>query len=225
MSSPPPTRASELAARQVEQIVAAAQEAAEQIRQEARLELQELRERVEREGEEIRESARREVEQELNAARKEAILLTQDARRDAEGLMADAREESTQIKERTERAVQGRVAAAERAAAEVLAEAHALSGGLQQLGSLLEGHAERILRDVAAAHKRMQADLRAVAGGGSDGNDQSSPPGPAAPARASGEVAKEERGRSPAAPGRRFAPGRRPSANPFDDLEVPSWER
>ena len=221
MSAPRPSRACEVAARQVEQIVAAAQEAAEQIRQEARLELQDLRERVEREGAEIRASARQEVEQELGAARKEAILLTQDARRDAEALLADAKAEAAQIRERTERAVQGRVAAAEKAAAEVLAEARALSAGLQQLGRSLQGQAERILRDVAAAHKRMQADLRVGAGSGAD-----DPPRPlSSPARgpAREEGSEVEPGAGP--PARRFVHGGRPRANPFDDLEVPSWER
>ena len=223
MSAPPPMRASELAARQVEQIVTAAQEAAEQIRQEARLELADLRERVEREGEEIRASSQREVEQELAAARKQAILLTRDAKRDAEGLLAEATAESAQIRERTARAVQGRGAAAEKAAAEVLAEARALSGGLQQLGRSLQAQAERILRDVATAHKRMQADLRV--GAGPDAADPPNPLSSRAAGRATDEVADEQPGQSPAAPGRRFAPGASPRSNPFDDLEVPSWER
>ena len=64
------------------------------------------------------------------------------------------------MREQTRRAVEGRVAGAEKAAAEVLEEARALSGGLRQLGKSLEDHADRILRDVQAAHKRMQADLR-----------------------------------------------------------------
>ena len=186
MSARPPTRASDVAARQVEQIVAAAQEAAEQIREEARQELQEIRQRGEREA-----------EKELTKARREAILLTQDARRDAEGILSDANAEVTQMREQTQRAVEGRVAAAEKAAAEVLAEARALSGGLTQLGRSLEAQADRILRDVTAAHKQMQADLRV-----------GHVPEPSAPASSRGRGSDTPRGRP----------------NPFDELEVPSWE-
>ena len=208
MSAPPPERTADVAARQVEQIVAAAQEAAEQIRAEARQELLELRGRAEREVEEIRAGARREGEQELNAAREEAVMLTQDARREAEGILADANAKSAEIRDRTERAVQGRVASAERAAADVLAEARALSGGLHQLGRSLEDYAERILRDVAAAHKRMQADLR-VSG----------------PARERAQPAGEEPGEEHEPRFPRSSPGAgRGHANPFDDLEVPAWE-
>lgn len=208
MSAPPPERTADVAARQVEQIVAAAQEAAEQIRAEARQELLELRGRAEREIEEIRAGARREGEQELNAARQEAALLTQDARRDAEGILADANAQSAEIRDRTERAVQGRVASAERTAAEVLAEARALSSGLHQLGRSLEDYAERILRDVAAAHKRMQADLRV-----------------SSPTRERAQPASEEHRDEDGARFPRSSPAAgRGRANPFDDLEVPAWE-
>ena len=196
MSARPPTRASDVAARQVEQIVSAAMEAAEQIREDAQRDLIAIRERGERE-----------VDQALNGARKEAILLTQEARRDAEDIVKDANAEATRLRDSTERAVQGRVAAAEKAAAEVLAEARALSGGLNQLGRSLEEQANRILRDVSAAHKRMQADLRI-----------------AAPAKRPAPSASSD-GPAPETPALgRSEPSRRVRANPFEDLEVPSWE-
>ncbi|MDQ3645241.1 MAG: hypothetical protein M3356_07040, partial [Actinomycetota bacterium] len=202
MSSRPTTRASDVAARQVEQIVAAAQEAASQIREDARGELDEIRDRGERE-----------VEQERDRARKEAILLTQDARRDAEGILADADAEATQLREQTERAVQGRVAAAEKAAAEVLEEARALSAGLQQLGRSLESQADRILRDVSAAHRQMQADLR-IAGAVDRAPDR--PPARSEPPTGRFSASAGER------PGvERSAPLRRRGANVFDELELP----
>ncbi len=205
MSSSPTTRAADVAAQQVEQIVAAAQEAANQIREDARRELVEIRERGERE-----------MDEEMNRARKQAIVLTEDARRDAEGILADADREAAQLRQQTERAVQGRVAAAEKAAAEVLEEARALSGGLQQLGRSLESQADRILRDVSAAHRQMQADLR-IAGAGER-----------APDRAPDELTEPSPGRSSAPAEKRFersAPPRRRGANVFDELELPSWER
>ena len=207
MSAHPTTRASDVAARQVEQIVAAAQEAANQIREDARRELAEIRERGERD-----------VENEMNRARKEAILLGHEAKRDADEILANANAVANQLNERTERAVQGRVAAAEKAAAEVLEEARTLSGGLKQLGRSLESQADRILRDVSAAHKRMQADLR-IGGGALEPAPDREPPSRTEPAPSRDSAPDEERS------GGEAIPPRRRGANPFSDLEVPSWER
>ena len=204
MSAQPRTRASDLAARQVEQIVGAAQEAAAQIEAVAQRELEDLRDRAQREGEQLREQATRDSETELNAARKEAILLTEEAKRDAEKILSDAKSESAKLREQTEIAVQGRTASAEKAAADVLEEARALSGGLTQLGRSLESQAERILREVTAAHKRMQGELRIESGG---------------------SLAPAEEPLAAEAPGER--PPRRLSgrrANPFNEIDVPSWE-
>ena len=226
--STPGSRASDLAARQVEQIVSAAQEAAEEIRREARVEQEDLRRWAQEDGNEVVEKARREAEKVLEQARKQAVVLGADARREAEALVADAQDESARTREQTQRAVEGRVAAAEQAAADVLEEARALSGGLRQLGKSLEDHAERILRDVTAAHKRMQADLRV-------GATRADEPTGAVPAR--GDRAAEGAPRS--TPARRaYVKGRddgergadrddasddRPRRGPLDDLEVPSW--
>ena len=117
---------------------------------------------------------------------------------------------SQTLREQTEAAVQGRVASAEKAAADVLTEARALSGGLTQLGKSLESQADRILRDVTAAHKRMQADLRIESGGGGGA--------PRAAPTAQQEPPRERSARSEAS-----GAGRR--ANPFDDLDIPSWDR
>jgi len=215
MSAHPSTRASDVAARQVEQIVAAAQDAANQIREDARREL-----------EDIRKSGERDVETEMNRARKEAILLAQEARRDADEILANANAVAGQLTERTERAVQGRVAAAEKAAAEVLEEARTLSGGLEQLGRSLESQADRILRDVSAAHKRMQADLR-IAGAVERAPDRvparQTEPAPGQSSPPAGERSAEER--SAEERSAEDIPPRRRGANPFADLDVPSWER
>ena len=75
-------------------------------------------------------------------------------------IVADARAQSDALREKTQRAVKGRVAAAEAAAAEVLEEAKALSTGLNQLARSLGQQAAPLLCEVRAAHQRMQADLR-----------------------------------------------------------------
>lgn len=211
MSGSPSSRPSDVAARQVEQIVLAAQKAADQIRKQAESELEALRREAREEGDSIREDARRQAESDLNRARKEAILLSEDARHDAELIINDAQAQSDELREKTQRAVKGRVAAAEVAAAEVLDEAKALSAGLSQLARSLGDQAERILRDVQAAHQRMQADLRI---------------GPQEEPRPS----RSEERRTPATPrgsgdtGDAGTPARQ-RANPFDELDVPAWER
>ena len=206
MSANPGPRASDLAARQVEQIVSAAQAAAEKLRADAT------------------EHARRSAADELRKAQKEAIVLERDARRDAEAILGDAQAEAARVREKARRSVDGRVAAAERAAAEVLEEARALSGGLQQLGKALEAHADRILREVTAAHKRMQADLRvarpAAAGTSEPPDDVKADPAStgAGPARKGAEPS------TPKQPSRDDeAQSRRKRRNPFEEMEVPTW--
>ncbi len=226
--SEPRSRVSDLVAQQVEQIVAAAQDAADHIHDEAQSERQEIRAQAQRDAERLREKAHAEIEAarqkaqdkteaELNEARKQAVLLGQDARRDAEATVADAEQKSKQVREETRRAVEGRVTAAEKAAAQVLLEAETLSGGLHQLGRSLGDQADRILRDVQAAHKRMQADLRVESGGDlplsssarSDGGGAQSPNREAVTPR---RRPSAEGGASP-----------RERANPLEGLEVPGW--
>jgi len=235
MSEERTPRASELAASKVEEIVTAAGEAAAQIRESAELDGRQIRADAEAQAERAREEAKRAAEAELNEARKATILYGQDARREAEALVGAAKEEADQIREQTQRAVDGRVAAAEKAAAEVLEEARALSGGLRQLGRSLEEHADRILRDVTAAHKQMQADLR-VGGVGEPAAGTRS--GFISEAPGEHSTSGEERaGRTEARSGRaedlrprdrtdrRPVSGRSRRANPFEDLDIPSWER
>jgi len=211
--------ASEHAARQVEQIVTAAQAAAEQIEAEAVEERKEQRAQGKRDADRVIQKARDQGEAELNDSRKQAVILGQDVRREAEQTLADAREESERVREQTKRAVEGRVATAEQAAAQVLSEAQALSGGLRQLGRALEDHAEKILHDVQAAHKRMQADLRVESGGGASPPPASRPrqPEPAPARRRSTPVDGGQESRESRSP--------RERANPFEDLDVPRWSR
>ena len=209
------SRAAELAAQQVEQIVAAAQEAAEQIRAEAEGVRKDARDQGKRDAERIRQKAKDESEAEVMESRKQAVIMGQQAKQEAEQRLKEATEESERVREQTRRAVEGRVAGAERAAADVLKEAQALSGGLRQLGRSLEEQADRILRDVQAAHRRMQADLRVQSG---DELPESSSSG-------RGTRAAPDEPEPPA----REAPARRRSeggpSNPFDDLEVPGWTK
>ncbi|HEY1274267.1 MAG TPA: hypothetical protein VGF25_05130 [Thermoleophilaceae bacterium] len=139
----------ELAATQVKEVVAAAQAAAERIKEEAR-----------RVAEEELAEARRAADEELEHARRQAIEFDRDTRREANRIVDEAKREAAATRAETQRAVEGRVERAERAASEVLADAQALSEGLRQLGELLTEQGERILREVHAAHRQMQADLK-----------------------------------------------------------------
>jgi hypothetical protein len=217
-------RAADLAAQQVEQIVQAAEQAADRIKEEAGAE------------------ARREALRELESARKEA-----------KDRLEEAEKESAQIREQTMRAVEGRVAAAENAAAEVLEDARSLHSGMRRLGEALNEQAERMLRDVQAAHRQMQASLRVApdletgprarsrASSEEVSDDRPSraaarpardePPRERRPARAEpptprgADASESERIIAAAEAARAEAerPPRRRSANPFDDLDVPSW--
>lgn len=200
-------RASDRAAAQVEQIVAAAQQAADGIRAEAEAVEEEARRRGEQDAQRLRDEVAREVAK----SRKEAVLLGQDARTEAETLVGEAKEEAARVRAETQAAVDGRVAAAERAAAEVLEEARALSGGLRQLGRALEEQAERILRDVQAAHRRMQADLRV----GPEDRAPSSAPADEPVDRDRPARRRRSQTRAGEAGGQR--------QNPFEELDVPSW--
>jgi hypothetical protein len=149
-----------------------------------------------------------------------------DATRQAEKERTDAAAESKQVRDealkeaarlgqqaQTEAAE--RVAIAEKAADEALADARAISSGLRRLGQTLEEYAERILRDVQAGHRRLRGDLR-IAGGGAPAT-----PGERARRAATDDVRESLPGTTPGpAPG----PGSpRRGANPFDDIDVPSW--
>jgi len=242
MSAGRTPRVADIAAQQVESIVSAAQAAADELRAEA-----------ERDAKEMRADGRSAGEREKAKAREEAIALSEEARRSADKLLADAKREAAELREKTRKASEDQTASAKKASSEVLAEAQALSAGMRRLGESLGSQAERILRDVQAAHRRMQADLRVD-------SSTSPPPGseipefsprtPAtdslpvssdrlrrrentSPPRSRGATAEESariQRAAEAAAGEERGPARQPpervrdrGANPFDDLDVPSW--
>ena len=235
VSGPPPkagghSRAAELAAQQVESIVAASQAAAD-----------ELNRRAQEEAEQIRSAARKDAERELADARRQATALGKESRESASGLVEDARQEAEQTREEARRAAEARVAAAEEAAENVLAEARTLSTGLRRLGESLTEQGERILRDVSGAHKRMQADLRVVPAEEPSARPRRAADPPSRPRERERPARTEER-RPPARPAdpreeellatvRRAEQERggdtpkRSSGreNPIEDLDVPNW--
>jgi hypothetical protein len=200
MSDDRPGRAADIAARKVESIVAAAEASAE----------------------ELLTKARDDAEREIEAARKKAAELGRDARRSATQEVEQAQKEAEQLREQTRRQMERRVTAAEEAATQVLEEAKTLSSGLRQLGATLQSQGEHILRDVQAAHKRMQADLRISLG-------DEAPPARRIDTASRGRedsstmATPDERDRlERAAAELRESPGRRPGQR-RDELDVPSW--
>jgi len=188
--------AADLAARQVESILEAAEAAAEQIKQEARDEV--LAETA---------GARRRAAELEQRARDQAIEFDADARREAERLLADAQKRATQIREQTKRSVAGRVDRADAASAEMVSHAEVLSEGLLKLGELLTEQGERILRDVRTARREMRANLDAAIEGGAP------------------RAEREPAGDAEPVPLRRNSARRaaRAASKPDDDLTPPAW--
>lgn len=211
MSDGAASRAAELAAQQVESIVAAAQQAAEGLKEEAQREAAQKRRDAERDAGTTRTEARDEASKWLDIARREADEIT-----------AEARKQSGE-----------RVANAQEAADEMLGNAKTVATGLRRLGESLSDQADRILRDVHAAHKQMTGDLRIASAG----------PGPeprAAAERlrreraAEREPARDREGRPATSPdssedqerieailSAERSRGRKPTG--LDDLDVPNW--
>jgi hypothetical protein len=205
------SKAAELAARQVEQIVEAAQLAAEQIRADATKTAEERQAAIEAELAKQREVLEAELKTLRTDAVREAEKERAEAAAEAKSLRDDALKEAARLGQQSQTEAAERVAVAEKAADEALADARAISSGLRRLGQSLEDYAERILRDVQAGHRRLRGDLR-IAGGGP----------PATP----GERARRAEAEQPsdAAADKASAPrsGRR-RANPFDEIDLPSW--
>jgi cell division septum initiation protein DivIVA len=179
MSADVSSRTAELAARQVETIVNAAHRAADEIRQEAARERAEVLQAAERDATRIREEVKREAGAEVERAQRAAGKISDDAFAKAKEMTDDAGATAQRV-----------VAGAQRAADEALADAHAMSHGLRRLGAVLGDQAERILRDVQAAHKRLSADLRVASG-------VSTRPEDAAPARREAAPARRAAGSTP----------------------------
>jgi hypothetical protein len=210
----PASRAADLAAQQVEQIVEAAQVAAEQIKLDAQQTAQQRQAAIEAELAKQRQALEAEVAQLRAVATAEAEKERAEAAAEAKELRDGALKEAARLGEQAQAEAAERVAVAEKAADEALADARAISSGLRRLGQSLEDYAERILRDVQAGHRRLRGDLR-IAGGGA----------PATP----GERARRAESADAPEPAVQAASERpaestsRRRANPFDDIDVPSW--
>jgi Skp family chaperone for outer membrane proteins len=207
------SKAAEIAARQVEQIVDAAQLAAEQIKLDADKAAQERRAVVEAELAKRREAVEAEVEKLRADATREAEKERGEAASASKELRESAAAEAKRLGDQSQTEAAERIAVAEKAADEALADARAISSGLRRLGQSLEDYAEKILRDVQAGHRRLRGDLR-IAGGGA----------PATP----GERARRAEPREETAKATRPAPssGERSSrgrGSPFEEIDVPSW--
>jgi hypothetical protein len=200
------SRAAEMAAQQVEAIVAAAQQAAAEIEEEGARELEEERAKLEAEFEGRRNRLEAEIEKLRETARAEADKEKREAHEQAVREREEALVEAKRVRDEAQTAAAERVAAAEKAADEALADARAISSGLRRLGQSLESYAEQILRDVQGGHRRMRANLRV--------------------ATDLPEAAPEDSPR-PAEGPRRRAPADRPARsggeNPFDDIDLPDW--
>jgi multidrug efflux pump subunit AcrA (membrane-fusion protein) len=214
------SQAALFASQQVESIVAAAQGAADELTRQAQAE-----------AEQIRAAAQAEAEHATAEAQRQAAAAGLEARQSANSMLEEARTEAEQTREQARRAAESRVAAAEEAAEQVLSEAKVLSTGLRRLGESLSEQGERILRDVTAAHRRMQGDLRV---GPSDeprpARSETRPRSrteerimrPADPREEEllATVRQAEEQREGDRPARRPAAGRE---NPIEDLDVPNW--
>ena len=107
-------------------------------------------------------AAQASAEQVAAAAQKEADAVKARARASAQAEVEAARRGAVQMGEEARQEAAARIAAAQAAADDVLAEAKTVSAGMRQLGQLLTVHAERILRDVQNSHRAISADLRAA---------------------------------------------------------------
>ena len=125
------------AARHVEQIVEAAERAAEELRAEAE----------ERADERIAEAERA------------AQMRVQAADDEAEEVRAEAAEAAREAHDKAMLQAREIVSEARQATREVLRDGEALSGRLRELSNALRTNAERLLRDVHAAHDEMTARL------------------------------------------------------------------
>jgi hypothetical protein len=167
---------------------------------------------AEQASEELRASAERDAREREREAEREAERLRDEARAAGDEERKAAEEEAARILEIARKEADERVVRAQQAADEALAQAEAIATGLRRLGESLEGQAERILRDVQAGHRRLMAELRV---------DREPPPRTASPARAPADDRDEELLSTLRAS--ESGRGRGGRANPFDELEVPSW--
>lgn len=149
MSSSPRSRAADIAAEQVEEIVAAAQIA----------------------GKRIEQDGRSQAERVWRQALAEADAIRTRAEADADRILAEGQAKVVRLAEEARVEAAKRIAGAAKEADRALYEARAISTDLRHLGESLSSQAgdmlrraERIVEDAEAVHGRMSADLRLAAG-------------------------------------------------------------
>jgi cell division septum initiation protein DivIVA len=124
----------------VAEIIAAAEQAADELRQEAE---QRLRDRI--------AEADRAAEQRVQAAEAEALEVLGAAQEQADKIVDEGRAKAREI-----------VAEADRAARDVFDEGTAVVGDVRDLSTSLRRNAELLLRDIRLAHAQMTARLDQV---------------------------------------------------------------
>jgi cell division septum initiation protein DivIVA len=136
------------ASARVGEIIAAAEQAAEDLRLDAE---RRLRERV---AEGDRAAANR-----VKAAEAEALEILAAAQEQADTVVAEARRQAAELTEDARRQARQVVADAGAASRDVLRDGTELSGHLRELSSSLRSNAELLLRDIRLAHAEMTARL------------------------------------------------------------------
>lgn len=167
MATPRSSSSTASTARHVEQIVQAAEHAAEQLRAEAE----------QRAAARIAE-AERAAQLRIRAADEEADEVRSEAFAAAEGLRNEAADAALEARQQAQARARALIAEARAVAREVLREGETLSGHLRELSDSLRVNAERLLRDVRDAHSELSARL-----------DRADPDRGAAPARDDGRAA------------------------------------
>ena len=132
----------------VGEILAAAEQAAEELRVDAE---RRMRERI---AEGDRAAANR-----VQAAEAEALEILAAAQEEADRLLADARRQATEMTDDARRQAREVVNEAGAASREVLRDGTELSGHLRELSGSLRSNAELLLRDIRLAHAEMTARL------------------------------------------------------------------
>jgi cell division septum initiation protein DivIVA len=217
------SRAAELAAQQVEAIVQAAETAAKDIEADAERRIAAHQAQLDAEY----ASRKQALEEEIGKIRREALHRAERERTEAQEYAAGERNaaeaEVKRLRDQARRDAQERVAAAEKAADEALSDARAISAGLRGLGQSLEEHAERILREVTAGHRRLRGDLRIASGGSAtEAPRRATPPSSSSSSSSSSASSASSPSQRPASrPPREDRPARR--GTPFDDIDVPDW--
>jgi vacuolar-type H+-ATPase subunit H len=168
------------AAVEVGRIVEAAERAADEIREQAETRARARIAEADRATENRVRAAEEEANELLTTARAEAAKLTSEAqklRQEAEEervrLVAEAleaaNEEASSIRTKAQDDARSMLSEARGAANGVLAEGSDLSGDLRDLSTSLRTNAEKLLRDIKAAHSAMTAKLEAPRAAGGRG--------------------------------------------------------